>query len=970
MAGLAPSLVGRTRELARFDALLNPLAEPKFLDLTGEAGIGKTRMLTALRESAEGRELLVLEGRGAEFEREYPFGVVVDALDEYLASLDARRFEQVGGEFTRELAAVFPSLRSLASDAGELLPSERYRAHQAVSMLLERLAAGRGLVLILDDLHWSDEASVECIAHLLRRPPSAPLLVALAYRPRQAPASLAAAIAGAVRSGTIEQMELGPLDERDSQALLGADMDPALAHALFSESGGNPFYLEQLARRNGQDAAAVPDDLLREEPGGPSIPRAVVAVIASELAALPPDARTLLESGALIGEPFDLDLAVEVSEQQPDRALELLDELLARDLVRPTDVPRRFRFRHPIVRRAVYESSKLGWRIGAHRRASQILCDRGAEVVERAWHIEMAAEVGDETAIEVVTRAGEAAAPRAPATAAHWFEVALRLLPPDAEPMRRVGLLVREAFNSGVAGRTENAHDALVEALQELPDDQAELRIRVVSFVATLEHVLGRHEDAHERLTAIQETVSETESPDAAAAIAVELAADGFWQQDYDQMRSWAARAAELGKEIDNPLVTATATAMNAVAQFEAERKEEAEQLVAEACALVDGLDDDLIAAQLEAIFYLASAEHLLEHYADVERHLERGIAVSRQTGQQFILGPMRSTLSLAKLRLGKVEEALKLTRDAADAARLAGNDQALMQALANMTWVLCFKGELDPSLEAGEESLGLSRRLSEHSLSSTAGFALGSTLIECGQPDRALEVLLEAGGGPELPRMLPGLSCQMYDLLVRAAVSAGRRDVAEDFAARAEAAAPRLRLPVATGQSRRSRALCLLVDGKPAEAARLALEAAECAEESNAVIEAARSRTLAGRALGEAGERDAAVAELKRARETFQACGALRFRDEVEQDLRRLGERVHRRTSRGKAGEEGGIDSLTGREREIAELVAAHKTNKEIAGELFLSEKTVETHLRNIFGKLGVKSRKQVARAISAGGA
>jgi ATP/maltotriose-dependent transcriptional regulator MalT len=324
----------------------------------------------------------------------------------------------------------------------------------------------------------------------------------------------------------------------------------------------------------------------------------------------------------------------------------------------------------------------------------------------------------------------------------------------------------------------------------------------------------------------------------------------------------------------------------------------------------------------------------------------------------------MRSTLSLAKLRLGKVEEALRLTTDSADAARLAGNEQALMQALANQTWILCFRGELAASLETGEEALELSRRLSEHILSPTAGFALGSSLIEAGEGEQALDVLLEAGGGPDLPRMLPGLACQMYELLVRAALSAGRREEAEGFARRAESEAERLRLPVATGQAKRSRALCLLAAGRAEEAAEMALEAAASANESGAVIEAARSRAVAGRALGEAGRREQAVEELKRARDAFLECGALRFRDEAEQDLRRLGERVHRKTARGR-GEEGGIESLTGREREIAELVAAHRTNREIAAELFLSEKTVETHLRNIFGKLGVSSRKQVARAV-----
>ena len=119
----------------------------------------------------------------------------------------------------------------------------------------------------------------------------------------------------------------------------------------------------------------------------------------------------------------------------------------------------------------------------------------------------------------------------------------------------------------------------------------------------------------------------------------------------------------------------------------------------------------------------------------------------------------------------------------------------------------------------------------------------------------------------------------------------------------------------------------------------------------SGAPVEAALSRTLAGRALAEAGERERAVTELQRAAREFEACGALRYRDEAERELRKLGHRIHRRTRPGKT-DGTGIESLTERELQVARLVVDRKTNPEIAAELFLSQKTVETHLRNIFRK------------------
>jgi DNA-binding CsgD family transcriptional regulator len=130
------------------------------------------------------------------------------------------------------------------------------------------------------------------------------------------------------------------------------------------------------------------------------------------------------------------------------------------------------------------------------------------------------------------------------------------------------------------------------------------------------------------------------------------------------------------------------------------------------------------------------------------------------------------------------------------------------------------------------------------------------------------------------------------------------------------------------------------------------------------APIESGLSRTLAGRALARAGQNDRAVAELQRAAAALDACGALRYRDEAEYELGKLGHRTYRRTRPGKTNGIG-IDSLTERELQVAQLVVDRKTNPEIAAELFLSPKTVETHLRNIFRKISVTSRVELARAV-----
>jgi DNA-binding NarL/FixJ family response regulator len=150
---------------------------------------------------------------------------------------------------------------------------------------------------------------------------------------------------------------------------------------------------------------------------------------------------------------------------------------------------------------------------------------------------------------------------------------------------------------------------------------------------------------------------------------------------------------------------------------------------------------------------------------------------------------------------------------------------------------------------------------------------------------------------------------------------------------------------------------------GEPARAAAEAARASELADSVGATTQAARARALAGRAAAAAGDNAAAVAWLERAESELGACGAVRLRDEAARELRRLGKKVSARRRR--AAGSSGLDSLSGREREVAELVAQGRTNKQIAGELFLSEKTVESHLAKVFTKLGVSARAAVAEAV-----
>src|SRR5687768_7914991 len=185
-------LVGRAEEVALLDGALVDLTrgEWKVVELVGEPGIGKTRLLVELATRASAREHLVLAGAASELERDLPFQVFVNALDDYLRGIDPRLLDLLDVDVRAELAHVFPALSPFAHVDAARQQHERYLTHRAVRELLERLTATRPLVLILDDFHWADPASVELLGSLLRRPPDAGVLIALAVRPEQLPARL------------------------------------------------------------------------------------------------------------------------------------------------------------------------------------------------------------------------------------------------------------------------------------------------------------------------------------------------------------------------------------------------------------------------------------------------------------------------------------------------------------------------------------------------------------------------------------------------------------------------------------------------------------------------------------------------------------------------------------------------------------------------------------------------------------
>jgi DNA-binding CsgD family transcriptional regulator/tetratricopeptide (TPR) repeat protein len=963
MALLAEQLVGRAEELGLLDDALAELAQGRSaaIELVGEPGIGKTRLLSELARRATERGQLVLSGRAAELERDLPFWVFVDALDEYVQGLEPRRLEFLDDDARAELSHVFPSLSVPAAGRGETLQHERYRTHRAVRELLGLLAATKPLVLVLDDLHWADSGSVELVGALLRRPPAAPVLMAVAVRPRQVPGRLSAALERAHREGTLARLELGALTRNEARELLGEAVESTVATALYEESGGNPFYLEQLARSPG--LALHPSPAASELAlGALDVPPMVAAALTEELALLSDGARRVLEGAAVAGDPFEPELAAAAAAVPEALAVEALDELLALDLVRHTDVPRRFRFRHPLVRRAVYEAAPSGWRLGAHERSAEALAERGASAPARAHHVVRCARQGDVAAVAILREAGEQVAPRAPATAARWFAGALRLLPQTAPANERVELLLARAGALTTTGQFADSHAALLEGLAIVPEDAIALRARLTAACAGVEHLLGHQEQARARLATALDSLP-ADSPES-VALMIDLSMNAFYRAEYQSMQDWAGRAVSAARLLGEPPLTAAAVALLALGDAMAGATEQAQADRSEATALVDSLSDDELARRLDAAAWLAGAELYMDRYAEADRHAGRALAVGRATGQGELFLVLFQILGRAWYVRGRLAEASELLDGAIDAARLLGNTHALAWNLFNRSVVALAVGDVEIALATARESVDLSRDLDEGFISAWAATRLAAALLETGQPADAVELLLGSAGGEELTLIPGGWRAYCLELLARCWLALDRRSEAERAAACAEARAAAVPLPLVAAWADRAAAAVALHAGDPARAAERALASAAAADEVGAPIEAALSRTLAGRALAQAGHGDRAAAELERAVAELDQCGALRYRNEAERELRKLGHSIHRRTRPGKTNGVG-VASLTERELEIARLVVDRKTNSEIAAALFLSPKTIETHLRNIFRKLNVFSRVEVAQAV-----
>jgi DNA-binding NarL/FixJ family response regulator len=906
-------LAGRDHELDLAARALGDVhrGASRVLGVLGDAGIGKTALLAAI--AARAGRLRVLSARAVEHEREVPFGLAVDLLDEHVAS------------------AGVPGLPPELGGAQPTGAEQRVRYHRALRAMIERLGRERPLALLLDDLHWADDASLELVLHLLHRPPAVPHVLVFAARPNGAAARL---LDAARHSPGFTELALEPLSDDAALDLLAGVRDPAMRGRVAREAGGNPLYLRELARAAGRSARDLPPTL--------------TAAIGAELAALPPDARTLLDGAAVAGDPFDAELAAAATGFALDAAA--LDRLVAADLVRPTDVARVFAFRHPLVHRAAYDAAPPGWRLEAHRRAADALARHCALPAARAYHVAHYARPGDEAAIALLARAASAAAATAPASAAHWYAQALRLVAYDDRP-RRLELLAPMALALVASGRLQEGRGALVEALALLGPEPTPRRLELVITCARVEAQLGGYADARRRLLAAFEDAS----PESRAVVAFELATNAMMHNELEELREWAQRAArEAGGD---PLIGAGADALRALAaSLSGHGGDAAEAWLDRAVARLAELDDATLAANVNVPLHVGRAQLRLQRFGGALATFDRALSVSLKSHQGQVLVHLHGVRAIARWMLLDLDGALAEVESAEEGARLNGDSHQAVIAAWLRTMAHHHRGEADAAERAAEEFAQLAREQPRSALIHNAACNVATIHLER-DPGRAIREML-AAAGPELERTDHYWGSSLLLSLVRASIAVGRLDDAERWATRAAARDCGLGLRASDVRATLARAEVLLAQGQPRAAAEAAGHAVVVADRIPAPMDAADALLLAGRALAAAGEVDEAKAALQRVAADAGRGGALRLRNAAQRELRRLGTRVSAEGRRAVRGE------LTQRERSVAELVLLGHSNKQVAAALFLSEKTVQNTLTRVYAKLGVRSRTQLALA------
>jgi DNA-binding CsgD family transcriptional regulator len=904
-------LVGRAAEQGRIDGLLQAArrGESGVLVVRGEAGVGKTALLDYAVASATGMQ--VIRTRGIESESELAFSGLLEFVRPVLAYLDDLPPPQA--DALRGAFALSPST------SGDPFP-----IYAGMLSLLAAAAEEGPLLGLIDDAQWLDRGSAEVLAFASRRLENEGILLLWAVRDED---EISTSPEG------LDELRLKGVDPDAALELLTATSEqigPRTAQVLVEIAGGNPLALIELPQMLTAQQRDGLETLEEPLPLSPTLQRA----FGRRLAELPAETRMIL----LIAAASDSTELATIA-----RAWEVVG--LDGSGLEPAERARlariesgRLEFRHPLVRAAVYTGANAVDRREAHRALAEAMTDARVEG-RRAWHQALAAVGPDEAAATALEATANRARGRSSHAAARAYERAARLSSEDGARSRRLLAAAREWE---AAGRAQAARELLTEAadITADPTDLAEVEL----LLGRITMRDGEAKRAAELLDGGAARIT-TADPERAALLLAEAADSWIAAGDLDSGLQSAKRAFELAWARGGATELAVTLRYGDVLGWRGEI-EQATDLWLRAAAIPPG--DDLWSRCLvgEALFSAGEDER-------ARVVLEQLVEAARSSSALGLLAYALRLLALVENRRGRLVAAAAAAAEGHELARAIGQPGEHLSHLEMLTWAEALLGRVDDCRRHLAEVSQLRARLGRERPGSVTA---GMLKLGLGRFQDAIHEF-EAAVGEAEPRVIQDAASPRSFVpgLIEAYARAGRSEEARTALEVYETEARRTARPSAIAPALRCHAL---IDGEESQF-RLAL--AEHERWDNP-FERARTQAAYGEFLRRQKRRADARAQLRSALAAFEQVGATTWAERARTELRATGERARRRepSTRGE---------LTPQELKVAGLVCEGLTNREIAERLFLSPKTIETHLVHVFQKLEVRSRTELALALSRSG-
>ncbi len=931
-------LLNRSTELAALEAALNRASSGSgaVVLLEGAAGTGKSALVERARELARDAQLTVLSARGGELERDYPFGVMRQLYEPLLARCDDReRSRLLGG-------AAEPGAWALGlGDGHSATHAAGFAVLNALYWLTVSVATTAPAVLIVDDAHWGDASSLRVLDYLARRLDDLPVCLIVALRPDEPGAHLEL-LDGLRGAPNLTRLALGPLGT-DAVATIvrrhWADADAAVCDACHRATGGNPLLVQELLR------AVVPSNGL---PTGDDVMAVAVPSLGDRVlrraARVADEAPRLTRAMAVLGDGARLMSAAELAALPQAQAGEIAHRLRRIDVLASEDP---FTFVHPLIRRSVYDAIPDAERQAAHRAAGELLERSGAPGEAVAAHLFVLPPSGDDSLAHALVGTAEAALDRAaPDEAVGWLE---RALDEGAAEPSRAELLTR----LGMAKTLLRDPAALVHLREAFETaDSPELRARVGVTLAGLAAHAGLWSECVDVVEAVEREIEHVDSAlraDAAAIGAAVMLYDAARIRDFDARRpayaelakgdGWGSRALEVLLAVEA-----------------GRRGRTAEGLELARRSLVDGVligerggggwvTPELIGAFIEA-----------DDIDGTEAVLEQVDLAARATGATFATVTTIAFRGWHQARMGSLAAAEVNLRTVLDLARQLDLLMGVTTAAFFLIDVLLERPHVEEITQLVEQI-----QLPPDFLNTASGAMLlearGSLRVQRRENESGVADLRAAGAINRSLRFGPSYSTWRSSL----ALALGPDDHDEAMALAQEELALAREGGLARAQGISLRTLGILEEG--AAGIGHLDESIAMLDGSPARLEHARSLVALGSALRRANRRADARRPLAAGLEAAHACGAVRLTQRARAELEAAGGRRPRTVG-------GGVESLTASERRVAALAAAGVSNVTIAQELFISLKTVETHLTRAYGKLGLAgagSRDRLRAVMSA---